>query len=124
MPLLHTLKADACCGLIGFEVVDCSRQAVGTLCSLWAEQRAGRVQFLGVHTAATAGRGLLVPAEGVQVDPARRSIRLRCPAALIHAAPAYASSAELTPERKGEIYRHYHVHATLYPRLSTLCRQA
>jgi hypothetical protein len=94
---------------------------LGTLRSLWAQAGRAPVQFLGVRTAGTAGRGLLVPAEGIEVDPTRRSVRLPYAAALVEEAPAYAPGAELTPERKGEIYRHYDLHAMPCPQLSTLC---
>jgi hypothetical protein len=76
MESLITFRAAAGRPLIGFEVADCWCQPVGTLCSLWAPDGRARVQFLGVRTAGTAGRGLMVPAEGVQVDRTRRSVRL------------------------------------------------
>ena len=123
MESLITFRATAGRALIGFEVADCWCQPLGTLCSLWAQTGRTPVQFLGVRTAGTAGRGLMVPAEGVQVDRTRRSVRLPYPAALVQEAPAYASGAELTPERKRAIYRHYHVRAAPGPQPSTLCRQ-
>jgi hypothetical protein len=79
MEPLTTLSPAVSHPLIGFEVADRSRQPVGTLCSLWVQEGRTQVQFLGVRTAGTAGRGLLVPAEGVQVDRARRSVRLPYP---------------------------------------------
>lgn len=123
MELLITFRAAAGRPLIGFEVADCWCHPLGTLRSLWTQQARAPVQFLGVRTAGTAGRGLMVPAEGVQVDRTRRSVRWPYPAVLVQEAPAYASGAELTPERKGDIYRHYHVRAAPGPQPSTLCRQ-
>ena len=124
MESLTTLRAAAGRPLIGFGVADRSRQPVGTLRSLWAQEGRTPIQLLGVRTAGTAGRGLLVPAGGVQVDRTRRSVRLPyLAAALVQAAPAYASRAELTPERQGEIYRHYHLRAAPGPQPLTLCRQ-
>lgn len=105
---------------LGFAVADCSREAVGTLRSLWAREVTGQVQFFGIQTAETAGRDLLVPVEGVEVDAGRRCIWLPYARALVLEAPAYAPSAELTPERKGEIYLHYDVQATLQPQSRTL----
>jgi hypothetical protein len=57
----------------------------------------------------------MVPAEGVQVDRTRCLVRLPYPAVVVQEAPVYAPSAELTPERKREIYRHYHVRAAPGP---------
>ena len=122
MNAVATLKVDACRAWVGFRVVDGSCEPVGMLRSLWAEPRSGRLQFLGVGTAWTAGRDLLVPAEGIEVDAGRCWIRLPYGRARLHAAPAYAPSAELTPERKGEIYLHYDTDGTLCPQISTLSR--
>jgi hypothetical protein len=40
--------------------------------------------------------------------------------AWLHEALAYAPGAELTPERKGEIYLHYDTDGTLRPQILTL----
>jgi hypothetical protein len=66
MELLTTLTVDACRSLTGFEVADRSRQPVGTLRSLWAAE--------GLD------RGLLVPAQGVQVEPGAKGSPLKKPA--------------------------------------------
>ena len=120
MPLLNTLQADACRALIGFAVADRSRQPVGTLSSIWANEGTGRVQFLGVRTVGTGGRGHLVPAEGVQVDAKHRFVRLPYPGLLVHDGPADAAAAALSLEREREIYLHYDVLTTRRPHPSSL----
>ena len=120
MNLLPALTLRACRPWLGLAVVDRSHAPVGTLRSLWSREGTGQVQFFGVQTAGSAARDLLVPVEGVEVDTTGRRIRLPYARALVHGAPAYAACAELTPERKGEIYLHYDVQAALRPRSGTL----
>ena len=107
--------ADACRPLIGFEVLDRSNQPAGTLFSLWYYPGADAVQFFGVQTIGVAGKGAVVPAEGVEVDAMQRRVHLPYPSALIGEAPAYRCGAELTPEQERDIYLHYGVQVTAYP---------
>jgi len=120
MTSFTALTIDACRPWLGFAVTDRSHVRVGTLRSLWAREGTGQVQFFGVQTAGSAARDLLVPAEGVEVDAGRRRIRLPYARARVLEAPAYAACAELTPERKGEIYLHYDVQAALRPQREML----
>ena len=117
---MSQLSAAACGPLVGFAVADPSNQPIGTLCSIWGHAGTGRVQFVGVRALATAGRGHLVPAEGVSVDAVKRLVRLPYPGGLVHDGPAYAVCAELSLEREREIYLHYDLQVTFGPRLSSL----
>ena len=101
----------------GFEVVDCSYQPIGTLFSLWYHERSDAVQFFGVQTAGTAGKGLVVPAEGVQVDSTHCWLQLPYPRLIVEEAPAYPGDAKLTLEQERDIYLHYDLRVTSYPRL-------
>lgn len=119
MESVSARTAEACRPLIGFEVLDRSNQAADTLLSLWYHQGADAVQFFGVQTLEFAGKGAVVPAEGVEVDALRRRVRLPYPRALVDEAPAYSCGAELTPEQERDVYLHYGVQVTAYPSAGT-----
>ena len=115
MELSSAQMTDAGRPWVGFEVLDRSGQAVGTLFSLWYHDGAEAVQFFGIQTAGSTGRGLVVPAEGVAVDARRRLVQLLYPRVLVQEGPAHACGAELTPEQERDIYLHYDVQVTAYP---------
>ena len=123
MEVVSARSVDACRPLIGFEVLDGSNQSAGTLFSLWYYRGADAVQFFGVQTLQLAGKGAVVPAEGVEVDALQRRVHLPYPRALIDEAPAYSGGAELTPEQERDIYLHYGLQVTVYPRAGTDGRQ-
>ena len=116
MESVSARPAEPCRPLIGFEVLDRSNQPAGTLFSLWYHQGADAVQFLGIQTGGVAGKGAVVPAEGVEVDARQRRVHLPYPRALVDEAPAYSCGAELTPEQERDIYLHYDLRVTSYPR--------
>ena len=115
MESVSARTADPCRPLIGFEVLDRSNQPAGTLFSLWYYPGADAVQFFGVLIVGVAGKGAVVPAEGVEVDATQRRVQLPYPRALIDEAPAYSCGAELTTEQERDIYLHYDVQVTAYP---------
>jgi len=99
----------------GFEVVDRSREPVGTVLSLWFHERADAVQFFGIQTAGDTGNGCVVPAEGVQVDRVHCCLQLPYSRAVIEEAPVYPSDAKFTLEQERDIYLHFDVQVTAYP---------
>jgi PRC-barrel domain len=104
--------------LIGFAVTDHSGQPVGTVCSLWTHPQTGDVQFFAVEATGRSGGGLVVPAQGARVNETRRLVRVPYPAAWIRDAPTPAPGVLFTPEGEREIYLHFEVKATYYPRRS------
>lgn len=102
---------------IGFAVVDCSYQPIGTLLSFRCHERSDAVQFFGVQITGSAGKGLVVPAEDVQVDITHCSVQLPYSRLIVEEAPVYPGDAKLTPEQERDIYLHYDVQVTSYPRL-------
>jgi hypothetical protein len=101
----------------GFVVVDCSYQPIGTLFSLWYHERSDAVQFFGIQTAGAAGKRLVVPADGIEVDATHCCVQLPYSRLVVEEAPAYPGDAKLTLEQERDIYLHYDVQVTSYPRL-------
>lgn len=93
---------------IGHDVVDNTRNKVGTLECLWTDHT-GQPAFLGVKTGWFMGRTHVVPAHEATVSEQGRRIRVPYDAERIKSAPAYDGDVQLDDRTEREVCSYYGV---------------
>lgn len=91
---------------IDHDVVEQSGTKIGTLSCLWSDE-SGEPLYLGVQTGWLFGKTHVVPADSVELNEARRTIRLPYTAEEIKEAPSYDKNVELDETAQDAISAYY-----------------
>lgn len=92
--------------MLAYNVYDSQDNRIGHVSGLWVNS-SNDVEFVGVKTTWLVGRTHIFPAQGMQVNHARESIRTPYPEEVIKNAPAFDPGAELTEAEQREIFNYY-----------------
>lgn len=95
--------------LIDFKVIDENRDEIGTLHSLWLDQKTEELEFLGVKTGWLFGSNHIIPAEQAQADEELRLIQVPFTKEYVKGAPSHEVDAQITDEQEAEIYHYYRI---------------
>src|SRR3982751_4562 len=93
---------------IDHEVVDRNGNPVGTLSCLWSDH-SHEPAYLGVKTGWLFGKNHVVPAEGVEVNKQRRTIRLPYTVDKVKEAPSYDVGDEIDDTAEREVRAYYNL---------------
>lgn len=92
---------------LDFEIVDKNNASVGTLFSMWSDQKTGKFEFMGFKTGWLLGKNHIMPVTGVTVDEEKKVIQVPYTNEFLKDAPVFSEAAEITEEHEREVRDHY-----------------
>ena len=96
--------------LIGKRVIDSRGEEIGTVHGVWLDPSTYAPEFVGISTAWVFGKTHVVPARQVDLGGEYdQTVRLRCPASLVKAAPSVTPGNELAEVDKEQVNAYYGV---------------
>ncbi|MBV9491422.1 MAG: PRC-barrel domain-containing protein [Verrucomicrobia bacterium] len=97
--------------LIGKRVVDSQEEEeeIGTIDGVWLDPSTYSPEFVGIRAGWAFGKTHVMPAKLVDVGEDDQTVRLRCPASLVKAAPSVTPGNELSALDKERINAYYGV---------------
>jgi len=93
--------------IFDYKVLDRNGDKVGTVNDLWPDDSNAGYSFIGVHTGWLLGKNHIVPADGIQINHADRTVTLPLTAEAIKSAPDFDVSGDMEENEQLRIRRHY-----------------
>jgi len=93
--------------IFDYKVLDRNGDKVGTVNDLWPDDSNVGYSFIGVHTGWLMGKNHVVPADGMQINHADRTVTLPLTAEAIKASPDFDVSGDMDENEQLRIRRHY-----------------
>ena len=92
--------------MLAYNVFDKNDEKIGHVSGLWTEAQ-DQIAFVGVKTSWLSGRTHVIPAQGMQVNHQRETIRVPYAAEIVKDAPTYDPGEELDYTKEQEVYAYY-----------------
>jgi hypothetical protein len=93
--------------LYGYDILDARGASIGPVSSVWADNATGALKFVGFRTGWPMRTTRVIPAAGVPIDHATRTIRVPYEADRMRTAPRYDTDIPLTEQRERDVASYY-----------------